>query len=201
MKPAGTGHFAGTDAYISRNIPFMQLQSGTMEMSWGESVKPLPGIVNLYGKTDGQQLKATVLVPPPAKAVTAVSGDATTQPKWVEFADGAAAIDDCSAPELLCKRIDRSKLPKDPGTYVLRFDRIVAERTSALDPDSPELRKWNIEEADAEAIGRTPQKMNPHFDNKMGLTPDLSKFLNALQGQMFRAPVPITTYYVYVQAE
>ncbi|WP_263384335.1 hypothetical protein [Granulicella arctica] len=194
MKLGGSGHFSGGD-FPGRKIPLISLQSGTMEMRWDNSVKPSEGAVNLYGRQDNQQLRTTVLMPP-----VNTPGGSSDSPAWVELPDGSNAIDDCTPADLLCKSIDRSKLPKEPRTYILRFDRVVKERTTALDPDSPDLHKWNIEEADAEVISHTPPNKNPHFENMRGLTPDLSKFLNALEGQMFRSPVPVTSYYVYLQA-
>ena len=113
----------------------------------------------------------------------------------------AAAASPCDDPEAVCEKIDRARLDKGK-IYLFRFNQDAMNPAPVLNPGGKLLADWNIETADAEQISqRTKQfPLDKSIGGRPGKTPDLSLFLRSLQGQMFHSPVPIASYYLYVQA-
>lgn len=171
--------------YKGQHIPLVQLTSGKLKLNWSDPFDAQNRAVPLG--EESLEFKVSV-----------------ASPGGVETEDPAAAESAQPCPgTLLCATIDRAKLGKGK-TYVFRIDRVALQPADTLQPDSSALHAWNIEIPQAEQISASP---NPQFpavqglrDLHPGMTPDLSKFLKALQGAMFHDKVRLTSYYLYVQA-
>ena len=171
--------------FRGQHIPLLQLSSGKLKATWTDPFDTENHTVPL-GEEDLE-----------FKAFAAASnGSLTEDPVASEAAQPCPGI-------LLCATIDRAKLTQG-RTYVFRINRVAPRPADTLQPNSAAVRLWNIEMQQAEQISASP---NPQFpavqglrDQHPGMTPDLSKFLKALQGRMFRDTVKLTSYYLYVQA-
>ncbi len=169
--------------YDNRRIPLVALANGALQFTWADTPRP----ADFVAAGVGDRLTGHV---------SSVDAKGTLQ----DDPGAALAVTECSPPQDLCTRVDRAKLEKGK-TYVIERDRD-AVISHDLDRESPAMDAWNIEQPDAERIVRTSKVFpdKPHVGPRAGLTPDLSKFLTALQGRMFSAPVRLSTYYLYVQA-
>ncbi len=162
----------------SRDVARVKLSQGALQFTWKDTARPADEVP--VGGSDALVGK-----------VSSVDRHGTPH----EDADAALAVTACVPPAPLCARVDRGRLTKGV-TYAVELDRMESTPADTLSPESPFMKPWNIEQPEAERIARGGKS----FPMKAGLTPDLSKFLMALQGQMFHAPVRLATYYLYVQA-
>lgn len=174
--------------YQGQHAPLVQVGSGKLTMNWQDAKEnESPGVKLAAGETlEFAALQAglngSLAADPDAQAAVAMCGGGGT---------------------LLCATFDRAKLAKGK-TYVFRINRVLTGPADTLEPASSELKNWNIEISDAERISANPEPRFPAVpglqDARPGMTPDLSKFLKALQGQMFHDKVHVTSYYLYLQA-
>lgn len=171
--------------YRGQHIPLLQLSSGKLKATWTDPFDAENHTVPLG--EESLAFKAFAAAP---------NGGLTEDPGATDAAQPCPGV-------LLCASIDRARL--SPGkTYVFRIDRIALHPADTLQPNSAALRPWNIEMQQAEQISASPDPQFPAVqglrDLHPGMTPDLSKFLKALQGRMFHDTVKLTSYYLYVQA-
>jgi hypothetical protein len=188
MKFSGAAYSTLSSNYNGTHIQSISLTRGVLRATWTDPRDSDPQSVALGD--------ASELVP--TASVVGAGKPLRNDPA------AASAAQPCGGADPLCILLDRAKLTAGT-TYVFRFDAVSRRESAALAPDSEQLAPWNIEVPDAERISSSAHPQFPpipgvRVGERPGRTPDLSKFLMALQGQMFHSPVRTASYFLYVQA-
>ena len=176
------------------HIESLTLRKGVVQVRWAGSPLDVPP----YEIPAGQQpeLRITPLVSTKKGEAKPASGLVTK------------AASPCDWPKSVCTEIDWSKL-KTGRPYLFRFDIVEDAPSDNFRQDSPTMQPWDIEAADVEMIAGSGSKKFPPRPGVAGahpgMTPNLSQFLSALQGQTFHEKngdtdvVRGATYFLYVE--